>query len=89
MDGRETRRGRAMRLPLFDGQLPTGGPVHLVSDEGEEYLLVAAGAGAPGRVEDLAAEAAPRYEAWLDRDVTVRGLVLGSVIWNAEIAGEG
>ena len=85
MDGQDSRTGRIMRLPLFDGQLPSGGPVHLVSDEGEELLLVATGASTPGRVEDLAAASADRFEAWLDRDVTVRGTVLGSVIWDAAV----
>ena len=75
-----------MRLPFFDGQLPAGGPVHLVSEEGDEYLLIGAASSTPGRVEDLAAQSADRFEPWLDRDVTVRGTVLGSIIWEAEIA---
>lgn len=78
--------GRVMRLPMFDGMLPTNGPVHLVSDAGDEYLLIADPSDTPGRVEDLAAACATRYEPHLDRDVTVIGDIFGSVIWNATIA---
>ncbi len=85
MARQDSRTGRIMRLPLFDGQVPSGGPVHLVSDEGEELLLVAVGMDMPGRVEDLAAASADRFEAWLDRDATVRGTVLGTVIWDAAV----
>ncbi len=80
--------GRIMRLPTFDGQVPDAGPVHLVSDVGEEYLLVANDSGMPGRVEDLAARSAERYEPYLDQDKCVRGDVFGTVIWRAAIAEE-
>ncbi|MCY4592852.1 MAG: hypothetical protein OXE86_20310 [Alphaproteobacteria bacterium] len=85
MERPDSRTGRIMRLPLFDGQVPSGGPVHLVSDQGDELLLVAVGTDTPGRVEDLAAASADRFEAWLGRDVTVRGTVLGTVIWYAAV----
>ena len=33
-------RGRIMRMPQLHGQLPDHGPIHMVSQDGEEYLLV-------------------------------------------------
>ena len=77
--------GRVMRIPLFDGQLPSSGPVHLVSDAGDEYLLVACDSSTPGRVEDLAAGDAPQFEPYLDQDCCVAGDILGSVIWKAKV----
>ena len=77
--------GRVMRLPLFDGQVPGAGPVHLVANSGEEYLLIASSSSTPGRVEDLAAAEASLYEPHLDQDRCVTGDVLGTVIWRARI----
>ena len=74
-----------MRLPMFDGMLPGSGPVHLVSIDGDAYLLIAQTADTPGRVEELATASADRYEPYLDQDVMVRGDVLGTVIWTATV----
>ena len=78
-------RGRVMRLPMFDGLLPDHGPVHLVSDAGDELLLIAGPSSTPGKVEDLAAADAANFEPYLDRDVEVSGQVYGSVIWSAAV----
>ena len=77
--------GRIMRMPRFDGQVPDTGPIHMVSDVGDEYLLIAGSSSTPGRVEDLAAASAGRYEPHIDQDRCVTGDIFGSVIWRAEI----
>jgi hypothetical protein len=81
-----TLRGRVMRMPQLHGQLPDHGPIHFVSDAGEEYLLIAKGSETPGDVDALSAETAGQFEPLLDQDATVSGDIYGSVIWNAVVA---
>ncbi len=80
-----TLSGRIMRLPMFDGTLPDKGPIHLVSDEGDEYLLISETSDTPGPVEHLAAASSMDFEPYINQDMVVKGDVLGTVIWAATI----
>jgi hypothetical protein len=82
-------RGRIMRMPQLHGQLPDHGPIHMVSQDGEEYLLVVQGSDTPGNVEALSAATAGQFEPYLDKDVTVSGDIYGSVIWRARVMAGG
>ena len=84
----DTLRGRVMRVPMFDGLLPDHGPIHLVADDGDHYLLIARPSDTPGRVEEIAASDAGHFEAYLNADVSIRGDVLGTVIWLAEVIAD-
>lgn len=88
MTAETTTRGRVMRMPRMHGQLPDQGPIHFVSEAGEEYLLIAKTSDTPGNVEDLSAETAGQFEPYLDRDVAVSGDFWGSVIWRAAVVVE-
>lgn len=77
-----------MRMPQLHGQLADHGPIHFVSEAGEEYLLVARPSDTPGKVEDLSAETASQFEGFLDKDVAVSGDFWGSVIWRASVVGD-
>ena len=77
--------GRVMRLPTFDGMIPTSGPIHIVADDGEEYMLITSNMDEPGAVETLALICEPVFEPYINKDISVKGDVLGSIIWNAEI----
>ena len=83
-----TIRGRVMRVPMFDGLLPDHGPVHLVAEDGNEYLLIAQPSDTPGRVEEIAATDASQFEPYLNADVSVRGDVLGTIIWRTEVIAD-
>jgi hypothetical protein len=85
LTGETTQRGRVMRLPTMHGQQADTGPIHFVSDAGEEYLLIAKPSDAPGKVEDLSAETADQFEPYLDKDVDVSGDFWGSVVWRAAV----
>ena len=85
MSGETTERGRVMRMPQLHGQLPDHGPIHFLSEAGEEYLLIAKASDTPGNVEDLSAETAEKYEPYLDKDVEMSGDFWGSVIWRAKV----
>lgn len=85
MNSQTTVYGRIMRLPTFDGMIPTSGPVHIVSDQGEEYMLINGGTDKPGSVDELALLCEPLFEKYLNQDILVKGDVLGSIIWNVEI----
>ena len=65
--------GRVMRLPGFDGIIAERGPIHLVSDSGEEYLLIAALPDMPGDVETLlvALECEETFAPYIGRDLHV------------------
>ena len=56
-----------MRLPTFDGMIPTSGPVHIVSDQGEEYMLITGGTDKPGSVDELALLCEPLFEKYLNQ----------------------
>ena len=86
MTEKKTLRGRVMRMPQLHGQLPDKGPIHFVSDSGQEYLLIAKGSETPGDVDALSAKTADQFEPLLDQDATVSGDIYGSVIWNAVVA---
>ena len=77
--------GRVMRLPGFDGMIPDRGPVHLVSDDGEEYLLIAALPDTPGDVETIALECEETFAPYIGKDLYMSGKVLGSILWNAKL----
>ena len=77
--------GRVMRLPGFDGMIPDRGPVHLVSDDGEEYLLIAALPDTPGDVETIALECEETFAQYIGKDLYMSGKVLGSILWNAKL----
>ncbi|MBH67509.1 MAG: hypothetical protein CMM58_04075 [Rhodospirillaceae bacterium] len=78
--------GRIMRLPGFDGIIPDSGPIHILSDTGDEYLLIAASSDTPGPVEILATLCENIFAPYIGQDVTVTGDILGSIMWNAKIA---
>lgn len=80
-----TQRGRVMRMPRMHGQLPDDGPIHFLSEAGEEYLLIAKPSDTPGNVDDLSAETAGQFEPHLDKDIEVSGDFWGSVIWRAAV----
>ena len=77
--------GRVMRLPTFDGMIPTSGPIHIVADDGEEYMLITSNMDEPGPVETLALICEPVFKPHINKDISVKGDVLGSIIWNVEI----
>ena len=77
--------GRVMRLPGFDGMIPDRGPVHLVSDDGEEYLLIAALPDTPGDVETIALECEETFSPYIGKDLYMSVKVLGSILWNAKL----
>ncbi|MBM86668.1 MAG: hypothetical protein CMM47_11685 [Rhodospirillaceae bacterium] len=85
---RSTLRGRVMRVPMFDGLLPDHGPIHLVAEDGDQYLLIARPSDTPGHVEEIAAGDASHFERYLNSDISIRGNVLGTVIWQAEIIAD-
>ena len=85
LDNETTVHGRVMRLPTFDGMIPTSGPMHIVSDDGEEYLLITGPTNAPGPVETLALICEPIFLQYLNKDISVKGDVLGSIIWNVKV----
>lgn len=87
MTEKTTERGRVMRMPQLHGQLPDHGPIHFLSEAGEEYLLIARPSDAPGNVEALSAETAGEFEPFLDKDIEVSGDFWGSVIWRATVVG--
>jgi hypothetical protein len=74
-----------MRLPTMHGQQAETGPIHFVSDLGEEYLLIAKTSDTPGNVEELSAATADQFEPYLDKDVNVSGDFWGSVVWRAAV----
>ena len=78
-------RGRVMRMPQLHGQLPDHGPIHFLTEAGEEYLLIARTSDTPGNVEELSAETAANFEPYLDKDIQVSGDFWGSVIWRATV----
>jgi len=77
--------GRVMRLPGFDGMIPESGPIHLVSNDGEEYLLIAAPQDTPGDVNTLALNCEEIFAPYIGKDLHVSGKILGSILWNAVI----
>ena len=83
MTAETTKRGRVMRMPQLHGQLADHGPIHFVSEAGEEFLLIAKTSDTPGNVEELSAETAPEFEPYLDKDVMMSGDFWGSVVWRA------
>ena len=85
MTEKTVQRGRVMRMPTMHGQQAETGPIHFVSDVGEEYLLIAKPSDTPGNVEDLSAETAATFEPHLDKDVEISGDFWGSVIWRASV----
>lgn len=85
MTEKTTQRGRVMRLPTMHGQQAESGPIHFVSDGGEEYLLIAKPSDTPGNVDALSAETAATFEAHLDKDVEIIGDFWGSVVWRASV----
>ena len=74
-----------MRLPTFDGMIPTSGPIHIVADDGEEYMLITSNMDEPGAGETRAVSCDPGIEPHINKDISVKGDVLGSIIWNVEI----
>ena len=85
MDSPTIIYGRVMRLPTFDGMIPTSGPIHIVADDGEEYMLITSNMDEPGPVETLALICEPVFKPYINKDISVKGDVLGSIIWNVEI----
>tara|TARA_B100000212_G_scaffold75945_1_gene53768 strand:- start:1116 stop:1385 length:270 start_codon:yes stop_codon:yes gene_type:complete len=85
MDDDDKVFGRVMRLPGFDGMIPERGPIHLVSDDGEEYLLIAALPDTPGDVETLALECEGRFATYIGKDLHMSGKILGSILWHAKL----
>lgn len=85
MTEKTVQRGRVMRMPTMHGQQADTGPIHFVSDAGEEYLLIANPSDTPGNVEALSAETAARFEPYLDKDVEISGDFWGSVVWRASV----
>jgi hypothetical protein len=85
MTAETTQRGRVMRVPQMHGQLPDDGPIHFLSETGEEYLLIARASDTPGNVDDLSAETAGQFEPYLDKDVDVSGDFWGTVVWRAAV----
>ena len=77
--------GRVMRLPGFDGMIAERGPIHLVSDSGEESLLIAALPDMPGDVETLALECEETFAPYIGKDLHMSGKILGSILWNAKL----
>ena len=74
-----------MRLPGFDGTIPDKGPVHIVSDNGEEYLLISSGPDTLGNVEALASACESSFSPFINKDIAVTGDVLGTILWNAKV----
>ena len=55
------------------------------ADDGEEYMLITSNMDEPGAVETLALICEPMFEPYINKDISVKGDVLGSIIWNVEI----
>jgi hypothetical protein len=85
MTDKTVQRGRVMRMPTMHGQQADTGPIHFLTDAGEEFLLIAKPADTPGNVEDLSAETAASFEPYLDKDTEISGDFWGSVVWRAAV----
>lgn len=77
--------GRIMRLPRFDGTIPDKGPIHIVSNSGEEYLLITSAPNTPGDVEALASACEDSFSPFINKDIAITGDVLGTILWNAKV----
>ena len=67
--------GRVMRLPTFDGMIPTSGPIHIVADDGEEYMLITSNMDEPGPVETLAAICESVFKPYIKRKYPLKAKV--------------
>lgn len=85
MTDKTIQRGRVMRMPTMHGQQADTGPIHFVTDGGDEYLLIARPSDTPGNVEELSAETAGNFEPYLDKDIEISGDFWGSVVWRAAV----
>ena len=48
-------------------------------------MLITSNMDEPGAVETLALICEPMFEHYINKDISVKGDVLGSIIWNVEI----